>query len=80
MYGFLDSFQKNFVVIPSRPSLQSRMTSLLGDLGLEDRLFSSHKEVLDSKIWYEPIDYIEVDKRLECLREKSMNFLRMTLL
>lgn len=72
-------FKKEFVVIPSNSALLSRMTSLLGDLGLDDRLFSSYKEVVDSKIWCRTIDYIEVDKRLECLREKSMDFLRAAL-
>lgn len=73
-------FKKEFVVIPSNSALQSRMTSLLGDLGLDDRLFSSYKEVLDSKIWDKTIDYMEVDKRLYCLREQSMDFLRDALL
>ena len=72
-------FKKEFAVIPSNSALQSRMTSLLNDLGLGDRLFSSHQEALDRKIWNKSIDYVEVDKRLENLRENSMSFLRSAL-
>lgn len=73
-------FNKEFVVIPSNPALQSRMTSLLSDLGLSDRLFNSHEEVLNSKIWYRSIDYTQVNKKLEVLRKKSMDFLREALI
>ena len=72
-------FKKYFAVIHSNSALQSRMTSLLNDLGLGDRLFSSHQEALDRKIWNKSIDYVEVDKRLENLRENSMSFLRSAL-
>lgn len=72
-------FKKNFVVIPSNTALQSRMTSLLSDLGLIDRLFSSHEEALESKIWCKAIDYNLVDNKLEELRRSSMDFLRNAL-
>lgn len=72
-------FKKEFAVIPVNSALQSRMTSLLNDLGIGDRLFSSYQELLDRKIWSTTIDYVEVDKRLENLRKHSMSFLRFAL-
>ena len=72
-------FQERICRDSSNSALQSRMTSLLNDLGLGDRLFSSHQEALDRKIWNKSIDYVEVDKRLENLRENSMSFLRSAL-
>ena len=72
-------FKKDFVVIPSNTALQSRMTSLLSDLGLSDRIFASHEKVLESKIWRKSIDYNLVDNKLEKLRKSSMDFLKNAL-
>ena len=67
-------FNKPFVAIGNRGRGLSRFQSLLGLLGLEDRLITSQdgfsQELLDS-----PIDWETTNKRLTSAVEKSTNFL-----
>lgn len=70
---------RDFAVIPSNSALQGRMLSLLRELGLEDRLFPSCEAAKKSKIWERPIDYRNVDEKIETIRKASLDFLRSAL-
>lgn len=74
-------FKREFVIIPSSKlaKLQGRMVSLLKELGLEYRIFSSIEDARKSNIWNIPIDYSEVDKKLNKLRSESMEYLEKSL-
>ena len=63
------------VVYTSRNGRQGRITELLDYLGLSDRFFTDGDEAMKAKIWERPIDFNEVDRRIEALRDKSMQFL-----
>jgi NAD-dependent dihydropyrimidine dehydrogenase PreA subunit len=58
---------------------RSRFESLLSDLGLEDRYFSSFEEIKSDHRWINPIDYKQVYRKLEPIREFSLNFLKQAL-
>lgn len=65
-------FHKQFVVIGNKERGMARINSLLALLGLEKRLVSDKNKLVDAMGL---IDYEEVDKRLENLRQKSFDFL-----
>lgn len=69
-------FHKQFVVIGNKERGMARINSLLSLFGLEDRLINE-KNISITTIGM--IDYEEIDKRLECLRERSFNFLYSSL-
>ena len=84
-------FEKKFIVIPHFIETQSeenkfpkftslsRFESLLSDLGLEDRIFTSFEEIKSDHRWKTPIDYKTVYKKLQALREYSLEFLKNAL-
>ena len=74
-------FKRNFAIIPSSKlaKLQGRMVSLLKELGLEYRIFSSIEEARRSNVWNISIDYDEIDKKLNELRLESMEYLEKSL-
>ena len=74
-------FKRNFAIIPSSKlaKLQGRMVSLLKELGLEYRIFSSIEEARRSNVWNISIDYDEIDKKLNELRIESMEYLEKSL-
>ena len=72
-------FHKKFVVVANPKRGIARLETLLGKLGLEDRLFTNIDDVLKSGILDKEIDYEEVDKKLEIHRKYSMEFLRKAL-
>ncbi len=55
----------------------ARFETLLGQLGLEDRLLTAQKDVLDCL--HTPIDWASVDAKLSEMREFSLNWLRNAL-
>lgn len=55
------------------------MVSLLKELGLEYRIFSSIEEARRSNVWNISIDYDEIDKKLNELRLESMEYLEKSL-
>ena len=63
------------VVYTSSNGRQGRITELLDYLGLSNRFFTDGDEALRARIWEEPIDFEEVDNRIEALRGRSMQFL-----
>lgn len=66
-------FEKNFIAIGNKDRGIERFTSLLSQLGLEDRLvFSDHDLKPDL---FTAIDYARVNKALQPLREQAMKFL-----
>jgi coenzyme F420-reducing hydrogenase beta subunit len=82
---FAISFKKPFIIIPRNFEYvfdgmeYSRFESLLSDLDLEDRYFTSFEELKSDHRWKQPIDYDKVYAKLEPLREFSLNFLREAL-
>lgn len=69
-------FKKQFVVVGNKERGMSRFESLLKMFGLEDRLVDESTEIEKLKF----IDYIEVFKKLDVLRSKSIGFLKQNLL
>lgn len=54
----------------------SRMKNLLEALGVSDRLYPTVEAAREARPWEHSIDYTEVDKRLQVLRDTSWGFLR----
>lgn len=66
---------KQFFTIYNGPKV-SRIENLLKILGISNRLFPNIESAREARPWEIHIDYMEVDKRLNKLREFSWNFLR----
>lgn len=67
-------FKKNFAYFSLNENQDSRISSLLGSLGLKDRMLSSVNTV-----YLPQIDYIFVDHQLQHYRDKSIAFLEQVL-
>lgn len=61
----------------SKMSVNDRLDSMLGWAGVKNRIIKDDVEITDSLL--EPIDYEDVEKRIEEKREMSMQFLRKSL-
>lgn len=72
-------FHKKFVVVANSTRGITRLETLLGKVGLENRFFTNIDNVLESGILNQEIDYQEVDKNLEVYRKYSMDFLKKAL-
>lgn len=70
-------FNKPFWVIGNKKRGMSRFTSLLGLLGLEDRLVNV--EDLESVDIRKPIDWDSVNKKIETMRSQSLGLLQESL-
>ena len=68
-------FKKKFAVIAHKKRGKSRLESLLSTFGLEDRLFETESDLLNSNLWQDDIDYNKIDVILERERQKSKKFL-----
>lgn len=68
---------KNFIVVPPVAGRETRLVSLLGELGLKDRYIEYGKNIDISSL--QPIDYNVVDKNINDLRQSSVDFLRTSL-
>lgn len=66
-------FKRDFVVIANEKRGVARFTSLLEQIGLEDRIVRSVEEA--KALCKTPIDYDEVDRKLSPLVEKSRKFI-----
>lgn len=73
-------FHKNFAVLANSKRGLTRFTSLLSQLGLEDRLTSDYSFESINTILSNEIDYNEVDCKLQELRSYSLNILKESLL
>ena len=72
-------FRKNFVSFVNKRLGADRFTTLLGMLGLSDRLVFPDEGQDGAQLAREPIDYGPVMERLRGEREKSARFLRSAL-
>ena len=69
-------FERQFIVLPANMKNFNRLSELLTDLNLLDRIFYSYEEVLKSDRWKIKIDYIEVKKLLDKKVGNSISFLK----
>ena len=65
-------FHKNFFVVERQEKINARMKDLLASVGLEDRLIDSSEMALQAA----PIDWSDVDKRLESQIFRSKKYLQ----
>lgn len=72
-------FHKNFVVMANSKRGLTRFTSLLSQLGLEDRLTKDFSYNSVISIFSNKIDYKQVEEKLHKLRDFSMNILKDSL-
>ena len=78
--AFCILFHKRFIVTPPVPGRESRILSMLSQLGIEDRYVKSTSDYQMRKtILYKDIDYTTVDERLRLLRQESTDFLLRSL-
>lgn len=71
-------YQKQFIVVNDN-SVSSRITDLLEKLNLTSRYYTSYKEMIKAEPWLEPINYNEVNKKLDEFRTISWNYLKKAL-
>ncbi|WP_438989054.1 polysaccharide pyruvyl transferase family protein [Polaribacter sp.] len=69
-------FERQFIILPANMKNFNRLSELLTDLELSDRIFYSYKEVLDNDRWKNKIDFIKVKKLLAVKRNHSLSFLK----
>ncbi len=73
-------YERNFLVFPGNPNRMGRINTLLGNLGLTDRLWEGeYKEEEILQLCNKPVNYPIVTSRLRKLRAESLDFLRMAL-
>lgn len=72
-------FRKNFAVLANAQRGLTRFTSLLSQLGLEDRLTNEFTCENIMKIFSNEIDYFQVESKLNRMREFSLNILKESL-
>lgn len=68
-------YEKQFIVLPANVKNFNRLSELLNDLNLSDRIFYSYDEVLKDDRWKPKIDYSKVKKLLEKKVGNSLLFL-----
>lgn len=74
--AFCILFHKKFIVLPPYPGKESRMISMLKQLGIEDRYVKSMKDFEERKdLLYNDIEYDKVDEKLNILRQNSLRFI-----
>lgn len=69
-------FERQFIIIPANMKNFNRLSELLADLELSDRVFYSYNEVLENDRWKNKIDFIKVKKLLTVKRNDSLSFLK----
>lgn len=72
-------FGKEFFIIGNKNRGAARFESLLGALGLKERLLSKPSDMIQAHKTIAPINYSEVYDKLSKLREDSLKFLRNSL-
>ena len=72
-------YKKQFIVLPANIKNFNRLSELLSDLDLSDRIFYSYTDVLENDRWKTKIDYTVVDKLLAKKVEGSLAFLKQEL-
>jgi hypothetical protein len=72
-------YRKDFLVINNHPERFDRILDLLEHLNLKDRIINYSEGTVDEHSLKMSVDYINVYRKLESLREKSMDFLKESL-
>jgi len=72
-------FKKKFAVLAHKKRGTARLESLLTLINLKGRLFNNEEEFIKSKIWNQEIDYNQVERSLDCERQKSLDFITNSL-
>jgi len=72
-------FEKKFIYYPNKKRGMARLESLLGLIGLTDRIFVSSEEIRNTNIWNQSIDYVKVNNILDTERSISAHFLKKAL-
>ena len=69
-------FRQQFIATPSYKGGEERYMDLASKLGLEDRVYFTPRQIMDSKeIWMKPIDYDKVYSKLDRLKTSSRQYL-----
>lgn len=68
-------YKKQFIVLIANEKNFNRLSELLFDLGLQDRIFNSYDEVLKNNRWTNKIDYHKVQKKLSKKTGDSITYL-----
>jgi len=72
-------FEKPFAVIINKERGSNRLESLLSLFKINDVLFESKEEFLNSKIWMTKINYRSIKEKIKEERMKSIQFLNNAL-
>jgi coenzyme F420-reducing hydrogenase beta subunit len=75
-------FRKQFIAVYGRMDESTgtgRMSSLLGVLGLQDRLFKTTEDAINAGAPKKPIDYDAVDVKLSAFRKECLEWLKNAL-
>ena len=72
--------KKQFIVIPPYPGRETRMLSLLEKLGLSQYYVNVIDDMKIRSLIELPINYKEIERRLETLRSESENFINRNIL
>lgn len=69
-------YHRPFAIIYDNGNRGSRLVSLLQNVGLEDRLFTTISDAEKSDVWSRAIDFDKVDAILSAERNKSVEYLK----
>lgn len=69
-------YKRQFAVLAGSHGRNTRLTSLLKILGIEDRFFNSIEDMNNAKPWTKEIDYMIVYPKLLKIREESIDVLK----
>lgn len=72
-------FRKNFIAVRNYARGGTRLDSILGLLGLKDRLFDSIEDACGSGCINRKIDFDHMEKRLEAAKKDSLSWLKKAL-
>ena len=73
--AFAINFHKNFIAV-APDKYDSRLRSIVSILGIEDRIYNNNMRIEDA---LESTDYEDVEKKLQCEREKSLKYIEEAL-
>lgn len=73
-------FGKDFAVIVHSVRGKARLDSLLGIFDLSNRIFANDKKFIESKIWEKRIDFSLVSEVINKEKDKSLTFLKKSIL
>tara|TARA_B110000879_G_scaffold212420_1_gene308593 strand:+ start:2946 stop:4019 length:1074 start_codon:yes stop_codon:yes gene_type:complete len=72
-------FKKQFIVLPANTKNFNRLSELLDELDLSDRIFYSYEEILSDDRWKNKINFSDVHKLLSVKVNRSKDILRKIL-